>query len=271
MMIGKAHDDRQSSQAVARGAAQPSGAGGDGTSYSTTSVHYAASHQAGAITVVDPLFLQQHAANAHLQQQQAACHSLALYFAHVPTTPSKPLPTEIKAGELVAWRAWRVDSRTGMLTSMNMDDTWHPGVPMQGKPSDGSSGVHAWKTRMQAEAYAYGFAVIGEIELWGEVIEHEYGYRAEYGAIKSLVLSNSRSVDLNTVRRTYGLPEDYTVPHLTRRARISQHIVGLGIAFGGFATAILFSPTIPMLGLCYPLSGALLGYNLAALHTKLTR
>lgn len=128
-----------------------------------------------------------------------------------PPPPVKPLPTEVKAGEIVAWRCWKV--RPGnRLASMAMETIWEPGIPMQGKPSNGD-GVHAWKTRAQAEAYGRGGPayVIGRVELWGEVIEHDEGYRAEYGAIHSLV-GGVGSAQLWALELAYGLSQPAVGP-----------------------------------------------------------
>jgi hypothetical protein len=46
--------------------------------------------------------------------------------------------------------------------------------------------------------------VIGQVELWGEVIEHEWGYRAEYAAIKSIY---SDSDIAHQIREIYGVGE----------------------------------------------------------------
>lgn len=80
-------------------------------------------------------------------------------------------------------------------------------------------GVHAWKTLDGAKEYAGGImeVVIGRVELWGEVVEHERGYRAEFAAIKSLdffkntyrsTFFNSDRRRLNKLRKLYGVKKD---------------------------------------------------------------
>ena len=129
------------------------------------------------------------------------------------TAPPPPLPVEVRAGEIIGWRAWQLErGKCGnlYLRSVYQPDRWAPGVPMRGNPDDVSYsafetipiGVHAWSTRKSATAYARhaadGMAVIGTVELWGKVIEHEEGYRAEYAAV--------RSIDENEV--TWGTQDD---------------------------------------------------------------
>lgn len=123
-------------------------------------------------------------------------------FVYNPPPPSRPTnemppkdaPRNIVAGEIVAWRAWWVHN--GRLRSTGMDRVvWEPGVPMTlndhnsyGYPLDRGAGVHAFKTRAEVISRfppSRGY-VIGQVELWGEIVEHDNGYRAEYGAIKSL-------------------------------------------------------------------------------------
>lgn len=122
--------------------------------------------------------------------------------------PAKPIENAgIKAGEIIAYRGWRV--LNGELVSIyKRQHTWKPGEPMTGDVR-GAYGVHAFKTHNLVEKYCdiyscggFGWVVvfltadgpkieepvfaIGTVALWGEVIEHEHGYRAEYAKIASL-------------------------------------------------------------------------------------
>jgi hypothetical protein len=69
---------------------------------------------------------------------------------------------------------------------------WSPDEPMYGNVEDGSTryggGVHAFKTQGQVlqEYEGCGPLAIGTVALWGTVIQHEYGYRAEWGRVSSL-------------------------------------------------------------------------------------
>ncbi len=123
-----------------------------------------------------------------------------------------PLPTEVKAGELVAWRCWRElgKGRDGKLrlASRFASDYWRPGVPLESTKEDLESGlgIHAWKTRQQAEDYARGERdlVVGSVELWGTVYEHAEGYRAQFASIKSLDKA-SRFGALRPLQEAYGV------------------------------------------------------------------
>ena len=107
----------------------------------------------------------------------------------------------IRAGEIIGYRAWIV--RSELLMSVFWDGyVWQPkGIehsavvdPLWG------AGLHAFKTIKKATS-DYGFygcpgdpLVIGEVALWGKVIEHERGYRAEYAAIRRLISIKDRSL-----------------------------------------------------------------------------
>jgi len=41
-------------------------------------------------------------------------------------------------------------------------------------------GIHAYKARPEDNVYWDSWAVFGRVALWGKVIEHEYGYRAQF-------------------------------------------------------------------------------------------
>lgn len=96
----------------------------------------------------------------------------------------------VRAGEIIGYRAWIW--KDGRLHSMYAEHAWTPGAVERASEWPSWHGVHAFKTMRQAveqyHCYACSFTVVfGTVALWGEVIEHESGYRAEYGAVDSLV------------------------------------------------------------------------------------
>lgn len=121
----------------------------------------------------------------------------------------EPLKTSaVIAGEIIAVRAWRVrrtfSAQDRMLRSLYQDEVvWRPGQTMTGDVGrDGHGvGVHAYKetsaeaTRLFREyvgsyslvaIYKGDDIIIGRVKLWGDVVEHEHGYRAEFAKIISL-------------------------------------------------------------------------------------
>ena len=99
----------------------------------------------------------------------------------------------IRAGEIIGWRFWKLCD--GLLHSVFIPYTWHPGVFERSSARHGgfkNPGYHAFRNKEQAERetssiQAYWLpCVIGSVAMWGEVIEHENGWRSEYAAVRSL-------------------------------------------------------------------------------------
>lgn len=122
-------------------------------------------------------------------------------------TISRPnLHREMKVGEILAYRCWRLSE--GYLRSVYMRDEWNPSEIMEGRGIDDWSerGIHAWKdlNSRQFNDYVRGYLevsrdpwraprtpnpvaiVTGSVLLWGDVVEHEHGYRAEFAKINSI-------------------------------------------------------------------------------------
>ena len=99
----------------------------------------------------------------------------------------------VRAGEIIAWRAWRV--KGDCLRSAVMDSIWSEHEPMIGDPIK-DYGVHAYNYK--GGPYNDGYAgsgvmihfcdgwVAGRVALWGEIVEHKLGYRAQYARVYSL-------------------------------------------------------------------------------------
>ena len=122
--------------------------------------------------------------------------------------PPPPDAVEVRAGEITGWRVWHVREHFSTrdlaphvprLFSVYMEDfVWPATGPARGNPllrsgSDDSTpqGVYAWKTEDLAHAYSLEqrtvcYSAIGKVDLWGRVIEHEKGYRAEYARVASI-------------------------------------------------------------------------------------
>jgi len=135
------------------------------------------------------------AQNAFAQQALAQqAQYLAQYpaIAQFPSATSPPLEDAgISAGEIIGHRAWRC-STGGLLQSMAVGTIWPPDEPMTGDVR--RDGVHAFKSQSDAlTEYALTACrvvpvAIGTVMLWGEVIEHERGYRAEFARVDRINL-----------------------------------------------------------------------------------
>ena len=94
----------------------------------------------------------------------------------------------IVAGEVIGWRSWRLKD-DGLLYSMTNETKWEPGQPVSGK-TDEYLGVHSWCYEQSLKSYVdeswFVPLALGTIAMWGEVVEHELGYRAEYARVSAI-------------------------------------------------------------------------------------
>jgi len=141
--------------------------------------------------------LNNYAAQAAAAQAAAQYLGLGLQGSGTIATRAAPhAATDLKseamvAGEIIAWRAWKV-VEGGLASVVAEVKPWSATEPMVGDPASGY-GVHAYKGPHGPLLDGYVSAsssekwVIGEVALWGDVIEHEEGYRAEFARVHSLV------------------------------------------------------------------------------------
>jgi hypothetical protein len=101
----------------------------------------------------------------------------------------------IRAGEIIAYRAWRVIEpgflRRGddLLHSVYIRNyVWLPDEPASGdvKTHGIYSFRHVIRCRGEYSYNAYGPLLFGKVKIWGEVVEHEAGYRSQFGKVVSL-------------------------------------------------------------------------------------
>lgn len=142
------------------------------------------------------------------------------------------LHREMKVGEILAYRCWRYEAP--ILRSVYLHDIWRPHKIMIGRDIEDWSerGVHAWKdlNSRQFNDYVRGYLevsrdpwrapitatpaviVTGSVLLWGDVVEHEHGYRAEFAKINSIdwlypdaTLMGRERETLAQLRNLYGV------------------------------------------------------------------
>ncbi len=113
----------------------------------------------------------------------------------------------IRAGEIIAYRAWRVAIRGGWFRSSDdrlrsvyrRDYVWHPDEPASGDVR--TYGIYSFRRVIRSnEDYGYvklrdGPLLFGKVKIWGEVVEHEAGYRSEFGKIVSLDYGDPELLD----------------------------------------------------------------------------
>jgi hypothetical protein len=101
----------------------------------------------------------------------------------------------VRVGEIIAYRAWQVihPFRSGddRLRSVYIRDyVWHPDEPASGDVR--IHGIYSFRDVVRCkQEYGYNFGIggpllFGKVKIWGEIIEHEAGYRSQFGKIASL-------------------------------------------------------------------------------------
>ena len=120
----------------------------------------------------------------------------------------------IRVGEIIAYRAWRVIEtgwfRKGddLLHSVIVRDyVWHPDEPASGDVR--THGIYSFRNVIRSK-HDYGYNqrvdepfLFGKVKIWGEIVEHEAGYRSKFAKILSL--DYGRADLLEKFRRIYRL------------------------------------------------------------------
>ena len=118
----------------------------------------------------------------------------------------------IRAGEIIAPRVWTLYGNL-LHGAFFMGHAWLPHVPVRGDLHVEGAGIHAFKSFDEAFKYAEkasdwifpnGNVVVGHVALWGDVIEHEHGYRAEHGSVYDIVSVTRYNIELDALCRHYG-------------------------------------------------------------------
>lgn len=140
----------------------------------------------------------------HLQMMQqgplAPMYSNVAFHDHALASPA-PLPEEevlCATGGIVGWRSWKVKNFGDLLYSFNGAE-WKPRSAFTAKCDSPDCagpycdcGTYAWKSRDSLRVNRSPAQVLdGECWLWGRVIEHELGYRAEFAYPKAFVDSGA--------------------------------------------------------------------------------
>jgi hypothetical protein len=118
----------------------------------------------------------------------------------------------LRVGEIIAYRAWRVShallpwKSEDRLHSVAMRDyIWHPNKPASGDVR--THGIYSFRHVIRSK-HEYGYDIdvdapllFGKVKIWGEIVEHEEGYRSEFGKIASLDFGDLELLD--KFRRIY--------------------------------------------------------------------
>jgi len=111
----------------------------------------------------------------------------------------------VRVGEIIAYRAWGVikpgwfQSSDDRLHSVFVRDyIWHPEEPAWGDVR--THGIYSFRDVISStQEYGYpggiGPLLLGKVKIWGEIVEHEAGYRSEFGKIVSLDYGDPELLD----------------------------------------------------------------------------
>lgn len=147
---------------------------------------------------------------------QAQARALAIYQLKSFQANSRPTPTlpreKPRVGELIGYRAWLVIANRLYSISM-VGNEWAPGRVMSDKYNAGLEiadhnyvGIWAFSNPFDLESQFVSEPpiVFGTVWMWGTVIEHERGYRAQYAAVRSLDKAGPGiGIDLEALRALY--------------------------------------------------------------------
>lgn len=128
---------------------------------------------------------------------------------------------------IIAWRGWTI-SKDGYLESpFRPGSIWTPGEASvancpsgrcsQGVINDGCScGIYGMRTLEELDKYALvwllhsmtGTLVIGQVSLWGTVVEGRGGFRAQFAYPKHLIVADQRNLatDRRAILRLRSYP-----------------------------------------------------------------
>lgn len=119
------------------------------------------------------------------------------------------LPHEIKVGEIIAHRFWYIVN--GRLRSITRGYYWAPGpqpkINDELSPTLRGNGYYAYKSStrclLAARVRTSSPVVVGTVALFDEVIEHQFGYRAQ--SAKIISLDDGTYDNLDKLREKYGV------------------------------------------------------------------
>jgi hypothetical protein len=102
----------------------------------------------------------------------------------------------LRVGEIIGYRAWRVGEQCwskperDRLCSVYISTyVWDPDKPASGDVR--THGIYSFRNVIcssteYAHALPSSFILFGKVKVWGEVVEHERGYRSQFARIISL-------------------------------------------------------------------------------------
>lgn len=134
------------------------------------------------------------------------------YLSLDPETGADPLPQDMVVMPIEAYRGWHVPSGSVLLHSYQLSNVlWEPGHPLEAECcgndmclGDCDGGIYAVKTFKHLIHVVHPMlAILGKVKLWGHIVEHDDGYRAQF-AYPSLIY-NTKPL-CKEIAYLYGIP-----------------------------------------------------------------
>ena len=135
----------------------------------------------------------------------------------------------VETSLIVGWREWRLEGTITepRLQSISMEDIWPVRKPMQVFDTNwnidpGNNGIHAFKTfrDYQRERGFISTHLVGEVWMWGHMVEHQFGWRSEFAYPKRLLVAPGRHdpIKLMALEEAYGVSveESDKFPHVAK-------------------------------------------------------
>ena len=133
---------------------------------------------------------------------------------------SEPIIVPDIAGALVGWRCWGIaKTPSGVQLASHGHTIWPVDNPLQAECATGKThtppgkgctcGVYALNQEDGFPYYTYqgsGYAVFGQVYLWGEIVRGTKGYRAQYAYPKALHLAHRDWPYAQPLRDAYQVP-----------------------------------------------------------------
>ena len=199
-----------------------------------------AARQGSSLTASQMQALYQQMMQAAPSLSSLSAHALrnAYLYSDFEPVPKPALKRdEIVAGEIVGYRCWKIEK--GLLRSVYQKDVWLPRQVLEGRELGDwdSRGIHAWKDKGSKQYHDYirsylnqerdrgiwfidgepavvrPAMVTGTVFLWGDVVEHERGWRAEFARVRSIdwlypdeTMMGREQEALEELRTRYALP-----------------------------------------------------------------
>jgi len=134
-----------------------------------------------------------------------------------PRVVTQAMPDSIVP--VVAWRAWRVTTKLNgqwTLKALGQDGLWEPKKMMEAKCSGGQDhpaphrdcncGIWSFRTLEELLPALKGYdnvKVLGQVSIWGRVLECENGFRSQFAYPKELWLLDET---MEQIGYAYGVP-----------------------------------------------------------------